>query len=112
MVALAAQLEVGQFVVGGISLGAGTALNLTVRYPGRVAGLVLCRPAWLDRPQAEFNRNAYAEIADLLDRMPTDAAVDHYRETRGRTGPCRLRLPCCGRLTARPDHPSASSGER
>jgi pimeloyl-ACP methyl ester carboxylesterase len=82
VIAVADQLDIGRFVIGGISLGAGTALNLTVRYPGRVAGLVLCRPAWLDRPQAEFNRNAYAEIADLLDRMPTDAAVDYYRETR------------------------------
>lgn len=74
VIALADQLELAEFVVGGISLGAGTALNLTLRYPDRVAGLVLCRPAWLDRPQAELNRAAYAEIADLLDAHPADAA--------------------------------------
>jgi pimeloyl-ACP methyl ester carboxylesterase len=52
VIALADHLEFARFVVGGISLGAGTALNLAIRYPGRVAALVLCRPAWLDRPQS------------------------------------------------------------
>ena len=70
VIALADHLGLVRFIIGGISLGAGTALNLAVRYPDRVAALVLCRPAWLDRPQAEFNRNAYTEIADLLDRYP------------------------------------------
>ena len=50
VIALADQLELARFIVGGISLGAGTALNLAIRYPDRVAALVLCRPAWLDRP--------------------------------------------------------------
>jgi pimeloyl-ACP methyl ester carboxylesterase len=34
VIALADQLELARFVVGGISLGAGTALNLAIRYPG------------------------------------------------------------------------------
>ncbi len=54
LIALADQLGLDRFVVGGISLGAGTALNLAIRYPERVSALVLCRPAWLDRPQAEL----------------------------------------------------------
>jgi pimeloyl-ACP methyl ester carboxylesterase len=37
-------------VVGGISMGAGVALNFTVRYPARVRALILSRPAWLDAP--------------------------------------------------------------
>ena len=82
MIALADHLDLDRFVVGGISLGAGTALNLAVRYPDRVTALVLCRPAWLDRPQAEFNRQAYAEIADLLDRYPAETAAAHYPQTR------------------------------
>ena len=81
MIALADHLDLDWFVVGGISLGAGTALNLTLRYPDRVAGLVLCRPAWLDRPQAEFNRLAYAEIADLLDAHAGRRRRRAYRET-------------------------------
>jgi len=43
---------------------------------------VLCRPAWLDRPQAEFNRHAYTEIADLLDRYPAEDAAKRYPQIR------------------------------
>ena len=49
VIALADHLGLVRFIIGGISLGAGTALNLAVRYPHRVTALVLCRPAWLDR---------------------------------------------------------------
>jgi pimeloyl-ACP methyl ester carboxylesterase len=52
-------------VVGGISMGAGVALNLALRYPQKVAGLVLSRPAWLDSPRPE-NLKAYPVIARLL----------------------------------------------
>ena len=81
VIALADHLRLVRLIIGGISLG-GTALNLAIRYPDRVTALVLCRPAWLDRPQAEFNRNAYTEIADLLDRYPADDAARHYPQTR------------------------------
>jgi pimeloyl-ACP methyl ester carboxylesterase len=43
-------------ILGGISLGAGVALNFTLRYPGQVLGLVLSRPAWLDGPAPENSR--------------------------------------------------------
>jgi len=82
VVALADQLELARFVVGGISLGAGTALNLAIRYPDRIAALVLCRPAWLDQPQAEFNQHAYSEIADLLDGYQPESAAARYIQTR------------------------------
>ena len=75
VIALADHLRLARFIIGGISLGAGTALNLAIRYPDRVTALVLCRPAWLDRPQAEFKRNAYTEIADLLDCYPAEDAA-------------------------------------
>jgi pimeloyl-ACP methyl ester carboxylesterase len=52
-------------VVGGISMGAGVALNLAFRYPQRAVGLVLSRPAWLDSPRPE-NIKAYPVIARLL----------------------------------------------
>jgi pimeloyl-ACP methyl ester carboxylesterase len=53
-------------VFGGISMGAGVALNVAVRYPERVAGLVLSRPAWLDGPMPPENVARYAAIARLL----------------------------------------------
>jgi pimeloyl-ACP methyl ester carboxylesterase len=82
VVALADHLGLSKFAIGGISLGAGTAVNLAVRYPHRVSAVVLCRPAWLDRPQAEFNQAAYREIADILDQGgDLDLAADRYRRS-------------------------------
>lgn len=63
--ALMDRLGLERAVVGGISMGAGVALNLASRYPRRVAGVVLSRPAWLDSPAPE-NLKAYPVIARLL----------------------------------------------
>jgi pimeloyl-ACP methyl ester carboxylesterase len=68
VVALADDQDVERFIIGGISLGAAVALNVAIRHPDRVSALLLCRPAWLDVPQAERNREAYTLIADLLDQ--------------------------------------------
>src|ERR1700728_1370117 len=43
-------LRVEKAVVGGVSMGAGIALAFGLRHGERVRGLVLSRPAWLDRP--------------------------------------------------------------
>jgi pimeloyl-ACP methyl ester carboxylesterase len=58
-------LGIARAAVGGISLGAAVALRLAFLRPERVTGLVLARPAWLDRPAPETLR-IYAEIADLI----------------------------------------------
>jgi pimeloyl-ACP methyl ester carboxylesterase len=63
--ALIDHLELPPIVVGGISLGAAVALNFTVRFPDRVRGLVLSRPAWLDGPREE-NVRVYGFIASLI----------------------------------------------
>jgi pimeloyl-ACP methyl ester carboxylesterase len=49
-------LGVTRALLGGISLGAGVALNFALRYPESVMGLVLARPAWLDTPAPENSR--------------------------------------------------------
>jgi pimeloyl-ACP methyl ester carboxylesterase len=66
LVALLDHLSLSRAVIGGISMGAGVALNVAVRYPERVAGLVLSRPAWLDGPMPPENVARYAAIARLL----------------------------------------------
>jgi pimeloyl-ACP methyl ester carboxylesterase len=43
-------LRVDGLIVGGISMGAGVALNFALRHPARVHALILSRPAWLDVP--------------------------------------------------------------
>ena len=80
LIALLDNLGVERAVVGGISMGAGVALNVAVRYPERVAGLVLSRPAWLDGPMPPENVARYAAIARLL--RAVSAASDREQALR------------------------------
>jgi pimeloyl-ACP methyl ester carboxylesterase len=52
-------------IVGGISMGAGIALNLALSDPTLVRALVLVRPAWLDRP-GRPHLSILEEIGDWL----------------------------------------------
>lgn len=65
VVALLDHLQIPPAIVGGTSMGAGVALNLALRYPQRVRGLVLLRPAWLDAPNS-FNVDLFGKVAALL----------------------------------------------
>jgi pimeloyl-ACP methyl ester carboxylesterase len=65
LVALLDHLGVDQCVAGGISMGAGVALNLALRYPPRVAGLILVRPAWLAEPSPP-NLRCMVEVGEWI----------------------------------------------
>ncbi len=65
VVALLDQLGIDQFVAGGISMGAGVALNLALRYAPRVAGLLLVRPAWLAQPSPP-NLDCMVEVGQWI----------------------------------------------
>ncbi len=83
-------LGLEQVALGGISMGAGIALNFALRYPRRVRALVLVRPAWLDQPLPE-NVQVYPRIAALLQQ---------YGAARGRklfqqTPEYQALLRCC-----------------
>lgn len=65
VIALLDYLQVEQAVVGGISMGAGVALNLALRYRLRVRALVLSRPAWLGDPLPP-HQLVYPTLAQLL----------------------------------------------
>jgi pimeloyl-ACP methyl ester carboxylesterase len=80
VVALMDRLRVRRAVVGGISMGAGVALNLALRYPQRAAGLVLSRPAWLDR-RAPLNLRAYPVISRLLREHGAARGRELFAET-------------------------------
>ena len=47
LVELLDEIQVKKAIFGGISMGAGIAVNMALRYPDRVQGMVLIRPAWL-----------------------------------------------------------------
>lgn len=66
LIALLDHLDIERAIVGGISMGAGLALNVALRYPRRVRALILVRPAWLDGPMPEWARETYAAIARLI----------------------------------------------
>ncbi len=65
LVALLDHLAIERAIIGGISLGSAVAANTALRYPLRVLGLVLSRPAWIDRP-LPANVQLYSTIASLL----------------------------------------------
>lgn len=66
-----------RFVAGGISMGAAIAVNLASRYPERVIGLVLVRPAWAF-DAAPQNMRPYVEVAGLIRDRPLDEARDAF----------------------------------
>ncbi|MDX6723608.1 MAG: hypothetical protein QOD73_2012 [Solirubrobacteraceae bacterium] len=67
LLALVDELGLASFVVGGVSMGAGVALRFAADHPDRVRGLVLVRPAWLDRP-SPANLAPLARVGELLQR--------------------------------------------
>jgi pimeloyl-ACP methyl ester carboxylesterase len=58
-------LKVQQAIVGGISMGAAVALNFTLRFPQRVIGLIISRPAWLDSPNP-WNVKIFSLLTKLI----------------------------------------------
>jgi pimeloyl-ACP methyl ester carboxylesterase len=67
-------------IVGGISLGSAVAVNLALRYPDRVLGLVLSRPAWIGGPLAR-NVQLYAMIARLIRDLGATSGLKEFRKS-------------------------------
>jgi pimeloyl-ACP methyl ester carboxylesterase len=68
-------LRLPKVVIGGISMGAGVALNFVLRYPDRSLGLILSRPSWLTEP-APPNLIVLHNIARLIRAH----GVEHAKE--------------------------------
>ena len=68
MAAVLDHLEMEHSFVGGSSMGAGIALVFALRHTARARGLVLMRPAWLDRPHPP-NLALFPQIADLIEKF-------------------------------------------
>ncbi|HLN31137.1 MAG TPA: alpha/beta hydrolase [Gemmataceae bacterium] len=80
LLALLDNLAIERVVVGGISLGAAVALNFALRFPERVLGIVLSRPAWLDGPMLD-NARLYAQIARLIRERGARAGRKAFEES-------------------------------
>lgn len=80
LLALMDHLKIDRAVVGGISMGAGLALNFTLRFPGRVLGLVLSRPAWLDAPHP-WNVKMFTLVSRLLREHGAKRGQELFKHT-------------------------------
>jgi pimeloyl-ACP methyl ester carboxylesterase len=80
LLALLDYLRVEKAVVGGISMGAAIALNFALRYPKRVLGLVLHRPAWLDGPRKD-NLAVFTAIGGLLREHGSEKGLAMFKES-------------------------------
>lgn len=74
------QMHLERAVIGGISMGAGVSLNFALRFPGRVLGLVLSRPAWLDGPMAR-NAEIFSEISCLIGQHGAQKGLELFTQT-------------------------------
>jgi len=74
-------LNTGQFILGGISMGAGISLNIAIRYPERVRALILVRPAWLNKVHPE-NLQLLELLAKLINKQQGETVVNlkEYKE--------------------------------
>jgi pimeloyl-ACP methyl ester carboxylesterase len=78
LLALMDHLKIERAVVGGISMGAGVALNFVLRHPDRARGLILHRPAWLDEPR-ETSTGIYPAMAQLLRRHGAQKGLELFQ---------------------------------
>jgi pimeloyl-ACP methyl ester carboxylesterase len=74
-------LGVDRLVVGGISMGAGVALNFARRFPDRVTALVLSRPAWLDRASPP-NLSIFGVVAALIRAYGPERGLEEFVSSR------------------------------
>ncbi len=106
LLALMDHLQLRQAVVGGISMGAAISLNFTLRFPTRVLGLVLSRPAWLDRPFPE-NVAIFSEIARLIREHGAKQGREVFQQSLVNQK-LRVEFPdTANSLNAQFDHPRA-----
>ncbi len=67
LIAFIEEMDLGSsFLLGGLSMGAALAMKAALSFPDQVKGLILLRPAWLDKP-APIHLSAFLEVADFLD---------------------------------------------
>lgn len=80
LLALMDSLNISRAVIGGISMGAAVALNFTLRFPDRVLGLILSRPAWLIGPMLR-NAEIYSYIAQLIRQHGYILGLERFKES-------------------------------
>ena len=106
LIGLIDRLAIEKAIVGGISRGAAVAVNVALRYPERVLGLVLVRPAWIDRPLPE-NVAIYTTVARLIRESGPQAALVRFRSSPEFLAMERESPDCARSLVGQFEHPRA-----
>ena len=75
LVELMDELHITKAIFGGISMGAGIALDVAQRYPDRLMGLVLVRPAWLTQSHP-LNLRVLLDVASALESSSKGTFVE------------------------------------
>jgi pimeloyl-ACP methyl ester carboxylesterase len=73
-------LNLPRVVIGGISMGAGVALNFAVRHPERTRALILSRVSWLTEPLPP-NLTVFPKIAGLIREHGAHRAKELFAST-------------------------------
>jgi pimeloyl-ACP methyl ester carboxylesterase len=74
-------LKIERAVIGGISMGAAIALNFALRFPERMLGLVLQRPAWLAEPNRK-NAEIFGLVAKLIREHDPLTGAEELKRTK------------------------------
>lgn len=74
-------LKVKKAILGGISMGAGIALNIALRAPEMVKALILIRPAWLDQEKPK-NLEILLKAAKYIGQIGGAEIFSRSREVR------------------------------
>jgi pimeloyl-ACP methyl ester carboxylesterase len=107
LVSLLDHLGVKQAIIGGISLGAAVAVNVGLRYPERVRGVVLVRPAWIDRP-LPTNVALYSTIARLIRELGPAEGLLQFRSSPEFLAMERESPDCAKSVVGQFDQPRAA----
>jgi pimeloyl-ACP methyl ester carboxylesterase len=90
-------LGLDRVAIGGISMGAGVALNFALRYPQRASALVLVRPAWLEQPLPP-NLQVYPRIARLIRQEGAERGAQLFQRSAEYQGVLREYPATAGSL--------------
>lgn len=80
LLALLDHLKIEKAIIGGLSMGAGIALNFAIRHPERTLALILSRPAWLDQAFPE-NVRMFPEMAGLMRSLGGKAGREVFEKS-------------------------------
>jgi pimeloyl-ACP methyl ester carboxylesterase len=75
--ALVDHLGIDRFILGGISMGAGVTARFASLWPERLQGIVLVRPAWLDKPLPE-NLAILPKVAKILEETGLEKGAQTF----------------------------------